>query len=71
MKPSIFNMQFVLPPVVVISALEDETPIYIGEQTLDLTLLQNFFIYLGSWWRLTEDGKYRNHYPQYDHMRED
>jgi len=51
MEPSIFDMQLILPPVVVISPLEDEIPVYVGEQTLDLTLLQNFFVYLGSWWR--------------------
>ena len=51
METSIFDMELVLPPVVVLSHLENEVPGYVGEQTLDLTLLQNFFAYLGSWWR--------------------
>ncbi len=51
METSISDMQFTLPPVVVIHSLEVEIPVYVGEQTLDLTLLQNFFVYLGSWWR--------------------
>ena len=51
MGTPIFDIQFTLPPIVVIHSLEDEIPVYVGEQTLDLTLLQNFFVYLGSWWR--------------------
>ena len=50
-EKSIFDMNFTLPPPVVLTEVEKETPFYVGEQTLDLTLMENFFIYLGSWWR--------------------
>ena len=46
MNHPILDMEILLPPVVVLPAKGEEAVDYAGEQTLDLTLHQNFFIYL-------------------------
>tara|TARA_B100001123_G_C15073219_1_gene932456 strand:- start:626 stop:826 length:201 start_codon:yes stop_codon:yes gene_type:complete len=46
MSQSIFDMEILLPPIVLLPANAEEAIDYAGEQTLDLTLHQNFFIYL-------------------------
>ena len=46
MNQSIFDMEILLPPVVVLPTNLEESVDYVGEQTLDLTLHQNFFVYL-------------------------
>tara|TARA_B100000029_G_C17577088_1_gene958500 strand:+ start:1149 stop:1349 length:201 start_codon:yes stop_codon:yes gene_type:complete len=46
MSHSIFDMEILLPPIVLLPDNAEEAVDYAGEQTLDLTLHQNFFIYL-------------------------